>query len=79
MSIRELAVIIGLFLSSYLSDTFGRRRILIVGSVLQILTSCLFYFCNSFPTLALMVAASILCSYLVIIPSYSMLSEVTQW
>ena len=78
MSIRELAVIIGLFLSSYLSDTFGRRLILIVGSVLQILTSCLFYFCNSFPTLTLVVAASMLSGNMAIVPSYSLLSEVSQ-
>ena len=78
MSIRKLAVILGLFLSSFLSDMFGRRKILIVGSLLQILTCCLFYFCNSFPTLTLMVAASMLSCFMVIVPSYSLLSEVSQ-
>ena len=78
MSIRKLAAILGLFLSSFLSDKFGRRKILIVGSLLQILTSCLFYFCNSFPTLTLMVAASMLSCFMVIVPSYSLLSEVSQ-
>ena len=78
MSIRKLAAILGLFLSSFLSDKFGRRKILIVGSLLQILTCCLFYFCNSFPTLTLMVAASMLSCFMVIVPSYSLLSEVSQ-
>ena len=78
MSIRKLAAILGLFLSSFLSDKFGRRKILMVGSLLQILTSCLFYFCNSFPSLTLMVAASMLSCFLVIVPSYSLLSEVSQ-
>ena len=68
---------LGLFLSSYLSDKFGRRKILIVGSLLQILTCCLFYFCNSFPTLTLMVAASMISCVMVIVPSYSLLSEVS--
>ena len=49
-----------------------------MGSVLQILTSCLFYFCNSFPSLTLMVAASMLSCFMVIVPSYSLLSEVSQ-
>ena len=78
MSIRKLAAILGLFLSSFLSDKFGRRKILIVGSLLQILTCCLLYFCNSFPTLTLMVAASMLSCFMVIVPSYSLLSEVSQ-
>ena len=78
MSIRKLAAILGLFLSSFLSDKFGRRKILMVGSLLQILTCCLFYFCNSFPTLTLMVAASMLSCFMVIVPSYSLLSEVSQ-
>ena len=68
---------LGLFLSSFLSDKFGRRKILIVGSLLQILTCCLFYFCNSFPTLTLMVAASMISCVMVIVPSYSLLSEVS--
>ena len=70
-------MILGLFLSSFLSDKFGRKNILILGSCLQILTSCLFYFCNSFPTLTLMVAASMLSCFIVIVPSYSLLSEVS--
>ena len=78
MSIRKLAAILGLFLSSFLSDKFGRRKMLMVGSLLQILTCCLFYFCNSFPTLTLMVAASMLSCFMVIVPSYSLLSEVSQ-
>ena len=49
-----------------------------VGSLLQILTCCLFYFCNSFPTLTLTVAASMLSCFMVIVPSYSLLSEVSQ-
>ena len=69
---------LGLFLSSYLSDKFGRRKILIVGSLLQILTCCLFYFCNSFPTLTLMVSASMISCVMVVVPSFSLLSEVSQ-
>ena len=78
VSIPRLAFIVGLFLSSFLSDKFGRRKILIVGSLLQILTCCLFYFCNSFPTLTLVVAASMLSGNMAIVPSYSLLSEVSQ-
>ena len=49
-----------------------------LGSLLQILTCCLFYFCNSFLTLTLMVAASIISCFMVFIPSYSFLSEVSK-
>ena len=49
-----------------------------MGSLLQILTCCLFYFCNSFPTLTLVVAASMLSGNVAIVPSYSLLSEVSQ-
>ena len=51
---------------------------LMLGSLLQILTCCLFYFCNSFPTLTLVVAASMLSGNMAIVPSYSLLSEVSQ-
>ena len=78
MSIRKLAAILGLFLSSFLSDRIGRKNVLILGSLLQILTSCLFYFCNSFLTLTLMVAASRPSCLMVKIPSYLMLSEVSK-
>ena len=76
MSIRKLAAILGLFLSSFLSDKFGRKSILIIGSCLQILTCCFFYLCNSF--FNLMVAVSMLSSFTVIVPSYSLLSEVSR-
>ena len=78
MSVRNLADIIGLFMSSFLSDKIGRKKTLILGSVLQILTSCLFYFCNSFLTLTLMVAASRPSCLMGKIPSYLMLSEVSK-
>ena len=49
-----------------------------MGSLLQILTCCLFYFCNSFPTLTLMVSASMISCVMVVVPSFSLLSEVSQ-
>ena len=78
MSVRNLADIIGLFMSSFLSDKIGRKKTLMLGSLLQILTSCLFYLCNSFLTLTLMVAASRPSCLMVKIPSYLMLSEVSK-
>ena len=67
----------GLLVSGFLSEQLGRRRILIAGSCLQILTCCLFYFASSFLTLTLMVAAALLVTVLVMIPSYALLSEVS--
>ena len=64
-------------MSGFLSEQLGRRRILIAGSCLQILTCCLFYFSSSFLTLTLMVAAALLVTVLVMIPSYALLSEVS--
>ena len=75
-SIRYLAAILGLFLSGYLSEKFGRRKMLIVSSILQIITCSLFYFCNSFHTLNLMSALSIMVVFFALIPSYSLLSDV---
>ena len=67
----------GLLVSGFLSEQLGRRRILIAGSCLQILTCSLFYFASSFLTLTLMVAAALLVTVLVMIPSYALLSEVS--
>ena len=76
-SIGRLAACVGLLVSGFLSEQLGRRRILIAGSGLQILTCCLFYFAASFLTLTLMVAAALLVTVLVMIPSYALLSEVS--
>ena len=76
MGITYFAAILGLFLPGYLSEKFGRRKMLVVGSILQILTCCLFYFCNSFHTLNLISALTIMTCYIVMIPGYSLLSEV---
>ena len=78
-SIGRLAACVGLLVSGFLSEQLGRRRILIAGSGLQILTCCLFYFAASFLTLTLMVAAALLVTVLVMIPSYALLSEVSQF
>ena len=76
-SIGRLAACVGLLVSGFLSEQLGRRRILIAGSCLQILTCGLFYFASTFLTLTLMVAAALLVNVLVMIPSYALLSEVS--
>ena len=49
---------------------------LVVGSILQIITFYLFYFRNSFHTLNLISALTIMTCYIVMIPGCSLLSEV---
>ena len=71
-----LADIVGLFVTGYLSEKLGRKRMLILGSILQIITCCLIYFCNSFLTITSVFSMFTLTSYLVMEPSYSLLSEV---
>ena len=69
--------ILGLFSSWFLSDKLGRKKCLIVSSILQIVSSCSVYFCSSFPTLMVAVALSNLFSCMVMVPSYSLLSEIS--
>ena len=68
--------IIGLFSSGFISDKLGRKKCLIVSSILQIASSCSAYFCSSFPALLTAVALSNLFSCMVQVPSYSLLSEI---
>ena len=68
--------IVGLFSSGFISDKLGRKKCLILSSILQIASSCSAYFCSSFPALLTAVALSNLFSCMVQVPSYSLLSEI---
>ena len=68
--------IVGLFSSGFISDKLGRKKCIILSSILQIASSCSAYFCSSFSTLLTAVALSNLFSCMVQVPSYSLLSEI---
>ena len=76
VTINQPARVLGIMLSSFLADRFGRKPCLIVGAVSQIVSSASIYFCTTY--ISLMVALSLngLCVITVMVPSYSLLSEI---
>ena len=76
MSINQPARVIGLFISGYLSEKMGRKRCLILGSIVQIISAISVYFCTSYESLMMTVALTGLSVCMVTIPSYALLSEI---
>ena len=76
VSISQPTRIIGLFLAGFLSEKIGRKKSLIVASILQIVVACSVYFCSCFESLVVVVALSNLFSCMVQVPSYALLSEI---
>ena len=76
MSINQPARVIGLFVSGYLSEKVGRKRCLILGSIVQIISAVAVYFCNSYESLMLTVALTGFSVCMITIPSYALLSEI---
>ena len=76
MSINQPARVIGFFISSYLSERVGRKKSLILASVLQVTSAVSVYFCQSFLSLTLALSVSGLTLCMVMIPSYALLSEI---
>ena len=76
VTINQPARVIGIMLSSFFAERFGRKPCLIVGALSQIVSAASIYFCTSYT--ALMVALSLngLCVITVMVPSYSLLSEI---
>ena len=76
VTINQPARVMGLMLSSFLAERFGRKRCLIVGAVSQIVSATSIYFCSSY--LSLMIALSVngLCVVTVMVPSYALLTEI---
>ena len=58
VSLSQLSGVIGVFLSGLMADKFGRKKSLIVSSILQILSAFCVYFCPSFLSLAAVLGIS---------------------
>ena len=56
VSLSQLSRVLGVFLSGLMADKLGRRRSLIVSSILQLLAAFGVYFCTSFLSLAAVLA-----------------------
>ena len=54
----------------------GRKRCLILGSIVQIISAISVYFCTSYESLMMTVALTGLSVCMVTIPSYALLSEI---
>ena len=67
---------LGLFISGYFSEKIGRKRCLILGSIVQIISACSVYFCTSYASLMMTVALTGFSVCMVTIPSYALLSEI---
>ena len=63
-------------LSSFLAERLGRKPCLIVGAVSQILSAASIYFCTTYTSLMVALSLNGLCVITVMVPSYSLLSEI---
>ena len=63
-------------LSSFLAERLGRKPCLIVGAVTQILSAASIYFCTTYTSLMVALSLNGLCVITVMVPSYSLLSEI---
>ena len=63
-------------LSSFLAERFGRKPCLIVGALTQIVSAAAIYFCESYTSLMVTLCLNGLCVITVMVPSYSLLSEI---
>ena len=66
----------GLILSGFISERLGRKKCLILVSVLQILTSVAIHFSTSYLTLLVALTFSGGLNSMVLTPSFSFLSEI---
>ena len=76
MSANQPPRVLGLFISSFLSERLGRRMSLILGSVLHVVTGVAVYFCHSFVSLTIAISVSAVSLQMVTVPSYALLSEI---
>ena len=65
VSLSQLSRVLGVFMSGLMADNLGRRRSLIVSSLLQLLAAFGVYFCTSFLNLAAVLAITTLFSSMV--------------
>ena len=65
VSLSQLSRVLGVFMSGLMADNLGRRRSLIVSSLLQLLAAIGVYFCTSFLSLAAVLAITTLFSSMV--------------
>ena len=77
MSLNQPSWMFGLMVAGVISERLGRKKALLVCSLLQILTSIAVPFCNSFITL--LVALTFLGGFnsMILNPSFAFLSEIS--
>merc|ERR1719412_2418813 len=68
--------VVALLLSKYLNERIGRKKSLVAATILQVISICCVYFCNSFLSLAIMMGLANLFSAMLTVPGYSLLSEI---
>ena len=75
--VSQVVRIAGFLCAKFLSDKLGRKKCLMLVSMLQIVSSCCVYFCSSFSTLMVAASLSNMIACMVMVPSYSLLSEIS--
>ena len=60
--------VMALLLSKYLNERIGRKRSLIAATILQVISTCCVYFCNSFLSLAIMIVLATFFSAMLTVP-----------
>ena len=60
--------VVALLLSKYLNERIGRKKSLIAATILQVISTCCVYFCNSFLSLAIMIVLANFFSTMLTVP-----------
>ena len=60
--------VVALLISKFLNEKIGRKKSLIAATILQVISTCCVYFCNSFLSLAIMIGLANLFSAMLTVP-----------
>ena len=66
--------VVALLFSKFLNEKIGRKMTLIVATILQVISTCCVYFCNSFLSLAIMIGLANFYSAMLTVPGEVLLA-----
>ena len=60
--------VVALLISKFLNEKIGRKKSLVAATILQVISICCVYFCNSFLSLAIMIVLANFFSTVLTVP-----------